>query len=43
VATGATIRATVQKAQTVQLAIDVNADGLVDDTQQVPWSSLGGF
>ncbi|MSR08442.1 MAG: hypothetical protein EXR82_02760 [Gammaproteobacteria bacterium] len=43
VATGATIRATVQNAQTVQLAIDVNGDGLVDDTQQVPWSSLGGF
>ncbi len=42
-ANGATIRATVQNAQTVQLAIDVNGDGLVDDTQQVPWSSLGGF
>ena len=42
-ANSATIRATVQTAQTVQLAIDLNGDGLVDDTQQVPWSSLGGF
>ncbi len=41
-ANGATIRATVQSSQTVQLAIDLNGDGLVDDTQQIPWSTLRG-
>ncbi len=41
-ANGATIRATVLNAQTVQLAIDLNGDGLVDDTQQLAWSTLGG-
>jgi len=42
-ANGATIRATVLDAQAIQLAIDVDGDNLVDDTQQVPWSTVGAL
>lgn len=40
-ANGATIRATVVDAQTIQLAIDLDGDDVVDETQQIPWSSVG--
>jgi len=41
-AKGANIRATVLDAQTIQLAIDLNGDSAVDDTQEIPWSTVGG-
>ena len=39
-ASGATIRATALNATTLQLAIDLDGDSEVDETQQVPWSSV---
>jgi len=41
-ANGANIRATVLDAQTIQLAIDLNGDSVVDDTQEILWSTVGG-
>ncbi len=41
-ANGANIKATVLDAQTIQLAIDLNGDSVVDDTQEILWSSVGG-
>ena len=41
-ASGATIRATAIDAVTLQLAIDLDGDSVVDETQQIPWSSVGG-
>ena len=40
-ASGATIRATALDADTLQLAIDLDGDSVVDETQQIPWS-IGG-
>jgi hypothetical protein len=40
---GATIRATVLDAQNLQLAIDLDGDSAVDDTQQIAWSTVGGL
>lgn len=40
-ANGATIRATVVSTQTIQLAIDLDGDNVVDETQQMPWSTVG--
>jgi hypothetical protein len=42
-ANGATIRATVLDAQTIQLAIDLDGDNLVDETQAMPWSTVGSL
>ena len=42
-ANGATIRATVLDPQTVRLAIDLNGDGMVDDTQEIPWTTSDGL
>jgi len=42
-ANGATIRATVLDAQTIQLAIDLDGNGAVDETQQMAWSAVGGL
>lgn len=39
-ADGATIRATALSAQTLELAIDLDGDDVVDDTQQIPWSTV---
>lgn len=41
-ADGANIRATVLNAQTIQLAIDLNGDSVVDETQEILWSSVSG-
>jgi hypothetical protein len=41
-AAGATIRATVLNADTIQLAIDLDGDNITDDMQQLPWSAVGG-
>jgi len=40
-AAGATIRATVLNAQTIQLTIDLDGNNVVDETQQIPWSTIG--
>jgi hypothetical protein len=40
-ANGATIRATALNAQNLQLDIDLDGDGVVDDTQRIPWSTVG--
>lgn len=40
-ANGATIRATVVSNQAIQLAIDLDGNNVVDDTQQMPWSTVG--
>ncbi len=42
-ADGATIRATVLDDQAIQLAIDLDGNGVVDETQQLPWSTIGGL
>lgn len=42
-ADGATIRATVLDAQTIQLAIDLDGNGVVDETQDMSWSAVGGL
>jgi len=42
-ADGATIRATVLDAQTIRLAIDLDGNGAVDETQQMAWSAVGAF
>ena len=41
-ASGATIRATALNPATLQLAIDLDGDSVVDETQQIPWSSVVG-
>ncbi|MBL8201338.1 MAG: hypothetical protein JNK40_10235 [Chromatiales bacterium] len=38
---GATIRATAISAETIQLAIDLDGNDVVDETQQMPWSTVG--
>lgn len=42
-ANGATIRATALNAQNLQLDIDLDGDSVVDDTQQIAWSTVGGL
>jgi len=42
-ANGATIRATVLDAISLQLAIDFNGDSVVDETQQLLWSAVGSL
>jgi len=40
-ANGATIRATVLDASTIQLALDLDGNGVVDETQEMQWSTVG--
>lgn len=40
-ANGATVRATVVSNQTIQVAIDLDGNNVVDETQQIPWSTVG--
>ena len=42
-ANGATIRATVENATTISLAIDLDGDTVVDETREMPWSAAGGL
>jgi hypothetical protein len=39
-ANGATIRATVLDTTTLQLALDFNGDSVVDETQELAWSTV---
>ena len=41
-ANGATIRATVLDSASLALAIDLNGDGVVDETQDMAWSTVAG-